>query len=118
MRTVLLAVLMLVLAAPLARAEEPPPIKKDCKTCHVSHYMESGELLRAPLSALCIECHPERARAEHVVDVVPTMKVIGLPLDAEGRMTCVTCHDPHGSTGIVKMLREWPSKICGKCHRK
>lgn len=94
-----------------------PAIKKDCGTCHLSHTMGGEALLRAPLSELCLECHPDRkSPAEHRVDMMPTMPVLNLPLE-DGKMTCVTCHDPHGKEPFPKMLRARPSKLCGMCHK-
>jgi predicted CXXCH cytochrome family protein len=93
-----------------------PDIKRDCKTCHISHTMGGALLLKEPLSKLCLQCHPDRkAPAEHIVDIVPSMKVTALPLK-EGRMTCVTCHDPHGKT-YASMLRVIPKDLCQLCHQ-
>lgn len=97
---------------------EMPPIKKKCETCHVSHNMGGSLMLKAPLSELCLTCHPDRvAPSEHKVDIVPSMKVEKLPLDEEGRMTCVTCHDPHGTSKVVRMLRMESAKLCKSCHK-
>lgn len=112
------ALLVLALTGPAAWAAEPPPIKRDCGSCHDSHNMPPGGLLGATISELCRGCHAVKAEAEHLVDVVPTMMVLGLPLDVEGRMTCITCHDPHGKTGIPGMLRDWPEALCQRCHKK
>ena len=101
-----------------AQSWETPPIKKACDTCHISHTMGGKMLLKAPLSELCLDCHPDRvAPAEHKVDIVPSMDVERLPLDGEGRMTCVTCHDPHGTSGLARMLRVESSKLCRYCHK-
>ncbi len=93
----------------------PPEIKQQCGICHASHKMGDVGLLLEPLSGLCIGCHTHRAGSEHAVDVVPSMRVRGLPLYG-GRMTCATCHDPHGRSGFDKMLRLRPGEICNHCH--
>jgi predicted CXXCH cytochrome family protein len=111
-----LAALLAFTAVAVASPEGPPPIMRDCGTCHVPYMGEM--LLLEPLSLLCIECHADRVEADHVVDVVPSMDVVGLPLDKDGRMTCATCHDPHDRRGIWAMLRDEPKKLCGRCHRK
>ncbi len=94
-----------------------PEIKKDCTACHTSHDVKKGTpALKKPVSELCIECHPDRkAPNEHKVDVVPKMKPEGLPL-ADGRMTCVTCHDPHDNK-YGSLLRMTENKLCLTCHK-
>jgi predicted CXXCH cytochrome family protein len=90
--------------------------KHECSYCHVSVDTEGGKL-RSPLSGLCLECHPDRkAPNEHKVDIIPPMKVAGLPLTREGKMTCVTCHDPHDENGNPMLLRVNPSELCLRCH--
>lgn len=114
----LLIVLMIVLAshAPLF-GQIIPEIKKNCNICHLPHDT-SGKLLNAPLTELCLDCHSERrSPAEHKVDILPQMPVGNLPL-YEGKITCITCHDPHGKGGFPSMLRERPRLICTKCHKK
>lgn len=94
-----------------------PAIKKQCDICHLPHTMAGEALLRAPISELCVDCHQDRKPpGDHVVDVVPSMPVGNLPLD-EGMMTCVTCHDPHGSAGFPKLLRDKPGRLCSHCHK-
>jgi predicted CXXCH cytochrome family protein len=116
--------LCFLLVCGVAEAAYPvPEIKKDCSICHISHMMaEAG--LRKPLSALCLDCHPEKGgeKSDHVIgitprpDMMPGAEAKGLVL-SEGRITCATCHDPHGS-GYVKMLRAGPKELCQACHRK
>lgn len=90
--------------------------EQECNICHVSHKMKGAGLIK-PVSELCAICHPERKKPEmeHVVDVVPSMDVSGLPL-IEGKMTCVTCHDSHKNT-FPSMLRISPEKLCQSCHQ-
>lgn len=98
--------------------QQAPAIKKDCRICHKLNEAGTRVILKAPITDLCVDCHPNRvAPAEHVVDVKPSMKVKGLPL-YNGKMTCVTCHEPHGLTGKPKMLRSMKSDICLYCHKK
>ena len=89
----------------------------ECSYCHIIGEKTGGVTLKAPLSALCLECHPGRkSPEEHRVDIVSPMRVDKLPLDKDGKMTCVTCHDPHGKSGHPKLLREAPAHLCQKCH--
>ena len=92
-----------------------PEIKKDCTTCHLDAAPQKAGELKKGLSALCLDCHPDRrAPAEHKVDMVPPMKVKGLPL-TDGKMTCATCHDPHRNLH-GKLLRMNPRDLCIVCH--
>ena len=93
-----------------------PEIKKDCTLCHTSPEVKKGAArLKKPLSALCLDCHPDRNSAnEHKVDIVPTMEIKELPL-FDGKMTCVTCHDPHWNK-YGSLLRTRKSDLCMQCH--
>ena len=91
--------------------------KHECSYCHVTSDKTVQQQLKAPLSGLCLECHPDRRGPnEHKVDIVPSMKVVELPLSREGKITCATCHDPHGTAGYPMLLRAGPAEICFKCH--
>jgi predicted CXXCH cytochrome family protein len=81
--------------------------KHECSYCHVTSDKTVQRQLKAPLSELCVECHPERRSPnEHKVDIVPPMKVEGLPLSKEGKITCATCHDPHDTGGYPMLLEQ------------
>lgn len=93
-----------------------PAEKHQCDYCHVFTDKSPGAALKAPLSGLCVGCHTGRTAAgEHVVDIVLAMKVDELPL-SNGKMTCVTCHDPHEKSGQPKLLRVKQTELCLKCH--
>ncbi len=93
-----------------------PAEKHECSYCHLT---SDKMQLKAPLAELCLECHSDRKSPnEHKVDILPSMKVVDLPLGKEGTMTCITCHDPHGKSGHPMLLRANPSEICSKCHLK
>ncbi len=93
-----------------------PEIKKDCSSCHPAEVKKGPVLLNKPLSDLCLDCHATRkGAAEHRVDVVPAMAVQKLPL-SNGKMTCVTCHDPHKNK-YGKMLRVKAKDLCSACHK-
>ena len=93
--------------------------KHECRYCHVTFHETAQAQLNSPLSGLCLGCHPDRMSPnEHKVDIVPSMKVGGLPLSREDKITCVTCHDPHGTGGYPMLLRASPEALCFKCHFK
>lgn len=102
----------------LNKPGEVPSIKKDCTICHGSHDSKKNSiLLIKPLETLCIGCHSDRKQPnEHRVDVVPIKKVRNLPL-ANGKVTCITCHDPHKNT-YRPMLRMPARDLCIQCHSR
>jgi predicted CXXCH cytochrome family protein len=65
---------------------------------------------------ICVNCHPDRlSKPEHVVNVkvIPPMAE-PLPL-LNGKVTCITCHDPFGTS---KHLLRYDKKIlCAACHK-
>ncbi len=92
-----------------------PEVKKECDTCHLPAGTRKVGELKKNLSGLCLDCHRNReAPAEHKVDIVPKMEVKDLPL-FNGKITCVTCHDPHRNTHGT-LLRMNPRDLCLVCH--
>ncbi len=119
---VLIALILAGCATKLSPAslaqENIPAIKKDCTVCHTSHDIAGKTAaLKKPLQELCIDCHADRAAPnEHKVGVAPQAAVKTLPLK-DGKITCITCHDPHKGT-YRKMLRVPPKDLCITCHNK
>jgi len=95
------------------------------------------------IEALCIRCHPvagNHAGNFNHMGVLPSpgmlknMKAMEkkfnliLPLDEDGKMTCITCHNPH-EKGIIpedkpgargagsKYRHRLPGKLCQECHQ-
>ncbi len=65
----------------------------DCAACHVPG--RTPDLLGDQI-AMCVRCH-EAAAVKHMVGMRPDFVVPSrLPLDAHGRITCLTCHHAHG----------------------
>ncbi len=99
---------------PLAPGESPPDPAADphshfrnsesCPQCHV--YRESGpdpKRFVTGADAFCLDCHSrEGLGVTHPRNIRPADKAYGmrvpddLPLDAEGRIFCLTCHSAHG----------------------
>jgi len=81
-----------------------------CGTCHSVHAPKAtrAQLKTATEAELCGSCH--RVQAMRV------KRVSHMPL-GEGKMTCTSCHNPHGSTN-VKQLRvgNWINESCVSCH--
>jgi DmsE family decaheme c-type cytochrome len=81
-----------------------------CVTCHSVHAPESvsAQLKESTEVELCETCHRPQ--------VVKTMRISHMPV-REGKMSCSSCHNPHGSTN-VKQLRvgNWINESCVSCH--
>jgi len=81
-----------------------------CTTCHSVHDFksETHQLKAKDELALCATCHRDKVAK---MDLPAHMPV------REGKMTCTSCHDPHGSTN-VKLLRvgDNVTQLCTSCH--
>ncbi|HLB24854.1 MAG TPA: DmsE family decaheme c-type cytochrome [Nitrospirota bacterium] len=78
-----------------------------CFDCHNVHQGADLKVHPRDVAALCYKCHPY-VKAEFAL---PTRHPV-----QEGRVTCLDCHDPHGST-YEKQLREATVKeTCAACH--
>jgi DmsE family decaheme c-type cytochrome len=81
-----------------------------CTTCHSIHASKSerAQLKASTVTGTCAVCHrTESAKLQRAAH---------MPL-AEGKMECVSCHNPHGSTA-VRMLKvgNWVNETCVSCH--
>jgi predicted CXXCH cytochrome family protein len=70
----------------------------ECYSCHFT-LPEPGSTepmsFMDDITTMCTRCH-EVSSLSHVVDVEPQIPIPdGMPLSAQGTITCVTCHDPH-----------------------
>lgn len=119
-----------------------------CLICHQEkpdekHATFNEVTLIGDIEILCRRCHHIAGNHSGNVDhmgLVPTaeglkkIKMVEakyhtrLPLDEKGRMTCITCHNPHaegvipeGRPGAVgagsKYLHRLPENLCQECHQ-
>jgi DmsE family decaheme c-type cytochrome len=83
-----------------------------CTTCHSVHHPKSfdSQLVKASQTELCAQCHR--------VQVVKTERAVAHMPVREGKMSCASCHNPHGSITNVKGLRAGNSiaESCLTCH--
>ena len=81
-----------------------------CTTCHSVHSpkSEKSQLKAASIVDTCKACHTTEVAKQQRVGHMPVR---------EGKMTCTTCHNPHGTTN-VRMLRtgNWINETCTSCH--
>jgi DmsE family decaheme c-type cytochrome len=83
-----------------------------CTTCHSVHHPVAAErqLVKATETALCVTCHRQQ--------VVKTERAVAHMPVREGKLSCSSCHNPHGSIANVKNLRVGSSvsEVCMSCH--
>jgi DmsE family decaheme c-type cytochrome len=83
-----------------------------CTTCHSVHSPKSFEhqLVKKTETEVCATCHRlQVAKTERAVAHMPVR---------EGKLTCSSCHNPHGSISNVKQLKTGSSvsELCMSCH--
>jgi predicted CXXCH cytochrome family protein len=69
--------------------------------------------------AACRNCHPGPATATHPVNVLPKPGMIippQYPTLPDGRITCRSCHQPHGSENEYLAVVEGKRELCTGCH--
>ena len=83
-----------------------------CTTCHSVHTPQSpqNQLVKPTETLVCASCHR--------VQVVKTERAVAHMPVREGKMTCSSCHNPHGSISNVKALKVGSSinETCTSCH--
>ena len=83
-----------------------------CTTCHSVHKPASPQhqLAKATETATCATCHR--------LQVTKTERAVAHMPVREGKMSCSSCHNPHGSIANVKALKTGNSIVesCTSCH--
>lgn len=119
----LLSGALLLAAGPALAVEMGPHARIACSDCHLK---ASGGRTAKPWSLIadqeftCLGCHDDPSmphRINHPVFVVPRIAIpADWPLDAQGRLTCSTCHSIHQTAPTL--LRTAGSWGCLDCHDK
>ena len=83
-----------------------------CTTCHSVHAPQSmqNQLVKATETQVCASCHR--------LQVTKTERAVAHMPVREGKMSCSSCHNPHGSITNVKNLKAGSSvaELCTTCH--
>jgi DmsE family decaheme c-type cytochrome len=83
-----------------------------CTTCHSVHKPQSlqHQLAKATETQTCVACHRQQ--------VVKTERAVAHMPVREGKLSCSSCHNPHGSISNVKALKVGNSvnESCTSCH--
>lgn len=81
---------------------------KACNDCHLVHAAKDPVLVKFTQADQCFTCHA-RQRAD-------SFKYSHHPM-REGKVVCSDCHNPHGSPGDTKLLKEFTvNETCYNCH--
>lgn len=83
-----------------------------CTSCHTVHHNTRKKLLKDESISLCVSCHQNQKAKMHFPSHHPLK---------EGKMTCNSCHNPHGSAnGEPGMLKteERVNDLCFECHAR
>ena len=80
-----------------------------CSDCHnpMAQFSTTGLLVRQGINQTCFTCHSLQ-QAEF-------RKRSHMPL-LEGKMTCVDCHNPHGSANPPLLQADSLNQVCYRCH--
>jgi predicted CXXCH cytochrome family protein len=89
-----------------------------CADCHDPHASDNPTFfLKRKGEGLCALCHNEKTgmgNHKHPVGKPPKFTVKGMKLNAEGNLTCFSCHDPHASD--TEKMSPVPGG-CAGCHQ-
>jgi len=81
-----------------------------CTTCHSVHdpKSEKAQLKAATEIETCATCHKPQAMKVRRTQHMPI---------SEGKMSCTSCHNPHGSTNVKQLkVGNWVNESCVSCH--
>ncbi len=99
-----------------------------CERCHNPHGSNNEFFLRKSIWDLCTTCHAEKADGKHVVSSFVFGRNQGAhptknrrdPSRPSRELTCSSCHNPHGSSGVflLRMKGSMSFNVCRRCHKK
>jgi predicted CXXCH cytochrome family protein len=91
-----------------------------CVVCHDPHATDQQFMLKKPINELCSGCHPEvvAKSAGHPVANHP-VSASSERLRPGRRLTCTSCHDPHGSDNRLMLIQsQLGGRLCRGCHAR
>lgn len=102
--------------------QHPPFETGKCTKCHDPHSTNNRWVLIKRSETVCFQCHDpnEEPLKNHIhpYDVKPKRKwKTSLELSDQGKLECLTCHNPHASFS-GHLLRSEQSNSCLGCHQE
>ncbi len=78
-----------------------------CSDCHQLHQGPRQKVARDEISDLCFKCHTAVETTFNLPSHHPVK---------EGKMTCASCHDPHGTSQDHNLRAPSIKDLCVRCH--
>jgi DmsE family decaheme c-type cytochrome len=78
-----------------------------CSTCHTVHQQHDKVRDKATQVEVCFACHKQQRSDANKLSHHP-MK--------EGKVTCSSCHNPHGSSAPKQLVKNNVNETCYSCH--
>lgn len=80
-----------------------------CSDCHnpMANFSQNGLLRKAAITEVCFGCHQEQRMQFRKRSHMPV---------PEGKMSCVDCHNPHGSSTDPLLKADTVNQVCYECH--
>jgi DmsE family decaheme c-type cytochrome len=78
-----------------------------CTNCHVSHTPNDKVMTKSTQPEVCFTCHATQRSQIHLFSTHPLKA---------GKVACTDCHDPHGSTGPMMLVKNNVNETCYTCH--
>lgn len=97
-----------------ARSKSFHPVKAAegrCTACHTPHASDQATLFSDEPLKVCAACHKEHAALSH-----PMGAGVKDPRTSQ-TMTCMSCHDPHGTQIASFLTFPKERELCIQCHR-
>jgi DmsE family decaheme c-type cytochrome len=78
-----------------------------CTTCHEVHSPNPKVFNKLAQPEVCFGCHKTQRAQVHRFSRHPIL---------EGKLTCSSCHNPHGSPGPTLLVKNSVNETCYTCH--
>ncbi len=83
-----------------------------CTICHTPHTSNEKHLFAKEPLAVCSTCHATQGKFTHPVGA----GVID-PRDKKSNVTCISCHNPHGTDIKYFLILRKDRELCVQCHK-
>ena len=93
-----------------SRSTHSPKVEGgSCSICHQAHSSQEDSLLNAGGIRTCLACHESQQHGHPIGTdrIDPRTKKA---------MTCVSCHDPHGTEFPFQLRGDQSRGLCLECH--